>query len=458
MRSRIVVATCLAALLAAGAALAGGTVEEVTFYSNALGEERAALVYLPEGYDASDASYPVLYLIPGHAGTAGNWYSFPEFTSALDQMIGDGSIEPFIFVEPDASCMPWAPAVPYPFPSYLTDSELTGNHEAGMVQDLVGWIDTTYMTLDDREYRYIVGRSAGGYGAARVALRHPDVFGGLGLQAGMTALEPVQYFIPMLLAEYPEGPPYDFNPFAGGASFMVFSWSAAFTPNLSNPPWYVDLMVDSEGSFDTEVWNRFVSESPTQLAAEMAASGGQLDIYMDSGDQDLYQPFTTVFSMVLNALEIPHTFEIYDGDHETPPMWERLRIHVTYFMPMPATAESTTFVFNPRRKWPTQEFLIELPGSLEADLIDFDTIAITEIEGVPLEAPLEPIGTYEISDLNGNGLTDLTVRFAAQPLANAIGVAGVDPPSKVRLTLRGKTVDQLFWEGVATLFVPTLGK
>ena len=111
MRSRTVVVTCLAVLLAAGAALAGGTVEEVTFYSEALGMDRAAIVYTPEGYDTSDAAYPVVYLIHGHEGTAGNWYSIPEFTDALDQMIGDGLIDPFIFVEPDSSCQSMRPSM-----------------------------------------------------------------------------------------------------------------------------------------------------------------------------------------------------------------------------------------------------------------------------------------------------------------------------------------------------------
>jgi S-formylglutathione hydrolase FrmB len=458
MRSQTVVVTCLAVLLAAGAALAGGTVEEVTFYSDALGVDRAAIVYLPEGYDTSDEAYAVVYLIHGHAGTAGNWYSIPEFTDALDQMIGDGLVNPFIFVEPDSSCMPWAPDSPYPFPSHLANSELTGRHEDALVEDLVTWIDSSYRTMVDRDHRFIFGRSAGGYGAARVGLRHPDVFGGLGLQVGMVALEPVQYMIPVLLAEYPAGPPYDFNPFAGSASFMMYSWAAALTPNPSNPNWNVDFIVDDQGNLDADVWNRFVAESPSRWAAEMVAAGGETDIFMDYGDEDPYQIFTTIFSQILTVLEVPHTIHAFHGSHDDPPMWQRLKTHVTYFMPMRATADAPNRVFNPNRWWPMQEFVLELPGDLEAELFDLDTITITAIGGVELDKPLQPLVAHDISDVNGNGQSDLTIWFARWPLRDAMLDAGVDPPGEVAVTLRGETTDALFWEATETLFVPNLGK
>ncbi len=44
--------------------LATGTAEEVPFYSDALGIERMALVYLPEDYETSGLEYPVVYLDP----------------------------------------------------------------------------------------------------------------------------------------------------------------------------------------------------------------------------------------------------------------------------------------------------------------------------------------------------------------------------------------------------------
>ena len=426
-------------LTAAAAVQAAGTVEEVSFYSDALGMDRAALVYLPEGYDSSTEQYPVVYLIHGHAGTAGNWYAVPEFVEALDGMVGDGLVDPFILVEPDASCMPWAPDLPYPFPCHLTDSELTGNHETSLIEDLIPWIDSSYRTADDRDHRYIFGRSAGGYGAARIALRHPDVFGGLGLQVGMIALEVVQYLLPMLLAEYPGEPPYDFNPRAGSASFMVFSWCAALTPNLSNQSWQVDLIVDENGSLLTDVWDRFVAQSPTRWATELASSGGELDIFMDGGENDAFLPFTTVFAAALDALDLPYTIEVYDGDHEDPPMWQRLQTHVTYFMPLNATVDLQPRVINARNWWILVQASLELPGDLDASEIDASTLAITEIDGVALDHPIAAFATHHMSDINGNGHQDLTVWFDKRRILRILIEMGIGNQQPFEVTIEGET-------------------
>ena len=419
--------------------LATGTAVEVPFYSDALGIERMALVYLPEDYETSGLEYPVVYLIPGHSGTAENRYSQPEFIEALDQMIGDGLVDPFILIEVDSSCMPWAPDLPYPFPCHLTDSELTGNHETALVEDLVPWIDSNYRTKADKSQRYIFGRSAGGYGAARIALRHPDVFGGLGLQVGLVALEPVAYMLPMLLAEYPTGPPYSFNPVAGEVSFMVFSWSAAFTPNLSNPPWNVDLIVDQDGDLDPDVWDRFAAQSTSRWAAEFAASGSDLDIFMDYGDSDSMQVFTTAFGAVLEILGIPYTVEAYHGDHSDPPMWQRLQTHVTYFFPLNATVDLRPRVINSRNWWIPIRASIELPGDLDATSIDPGTLAITEIDGVELDEPIPAVGVSEITDLNGNGHNDLNVLFDKRPVLAALTALEIPSRYSFTVTVEGKT-------------------
>jgi S-formylglutathione hydrolase FrmB len=432
-------AALLIFLAIAAPVLAVGSYSEVNFYSNALGMERTALVYLPEGYETSGLEYPVVYLIPGHAGTAGNWYSLPEFVEALDQMIGYGLVDPFILIEVDSSCVPWAPDLPYPFPSHLTDSELTGNHETALIDDLVPWIDANYRTAANNHHRFIFGRSAGGYGAARIALRHPDVFGGLGLQVGLVLLEPVQYMLPMLLAEYPDGPPYSFNPIAGEASFMIFSWSAAFTPNLANPPWNVDFIVDQDGNLDSEVWDRFAAQSTSRWVAEFAASGADLDIYMDYGDIDSMQPFTTMFAAVLEALGIPCTMKVFHGDHSDPPMWQRLKTHVTYFMPLNATVELSPRVIDRNNWWPLVQAIIELPGDLDVAEIETMTLAITQINGDDLDKPIRALVASEITDLNGNGRDDLNVWFWNPLVVRAASAMGIGEGEPFDVTIEGET-------------------
>jgi enterochelin esterase-like enzyme len=46
-------------------------------------------------------------------------------------------------------------------------------------QDLVGYIDAHYRTIPNRTGRGLVGHSMGGYGASRIGMKHPEVFGAL---------------------------------------------------------------------------------------------------------------------------------------------------------------------------------------------------------------------------------------------------------------------------------------
>lgn len=48
--------------------------------------------------------------------------------------------------------------------------------ETNIVQDIVGFVDRTFQTIPTREGRVIAGLSMGGYGAVKLALKHPDLF------------------------------------------------------------------------------------------------------------------------------------------------------------------------------------------------------------------------------------------------------------------------------------------
>ncbi len=437
-------AVLLITLAIAAPALAAGAASEVNFYSNALGMDKTALVYLPDGYENSGETYPVVYFVGDFGSGLGSWCSTPELVAELDSMIGDGLIDPFILVEVDQLVMPW-PNLPVPMPSFLTDSELNGAYETMLIDDLVPWIDSTYRTRDDRDHRYIFGRSAAGYSTTRTALRHWDVFGGLGTQVGTIAMEPIAAAVPMVLSEYPGGPPYEFNPMAGTWSMFLFSWCAALTPNMANPPWYVDLIIDSDGILDSAAWQRFSAHSNSRWAAEMAAAGGDLDIFMGAGTQDFYLPFTLYFAGVLDSLDLPYTLQMFEGDHDNPPMWERLKSHITYFMPLNATVELSPRVLNGNNYWPLVDATIELPGDLDVADIDTMTLAITEINGEELAKPLRALVAHDISDVNGNGRDDLTFWFWKPCLLRLLSGLGIADGEPFNVTIEGETADEWFF-------------
>src|SRR5690606_598791 len=76
-----------------------GTVTGASVPSTVLGEDIHYNVYLPPGYDSSEARYPVLYLLHGRGDTLQAWLTVaPE----LNRMITTGDIPPLIAIMPDA--------------------------------------------------------------------------------------------------------------------------------------------------------------------------------------------------------------------------------------------------------------------------------------------------------------------------------------------------------------------
>jgi hypothetical protein len=224
----------------------------------------------------------------------------------------------------------------------------------------------------------------------------------------------------------------------------LFSWCAAVTPNMSNPPWNVDLIIDEYGDLDPDVWQRFSANNATRWAAAMAASGGTIDIFMGAGDEDFFLPFTMIFANVLDSLELPYTLQIFHGDHDNPPPAIRFRSHITYFFPLNATLELRPRVLNARNWWIPVRASIELPGDLDAATIDPRTIAITAIDGVELDEPIPAVGVPDLTDLNGNGRTDLNVLFDKQQVLAAIAALEIPPMQPFDVTVEGETGDEWF--------------
>ena len=164
-----------------------GRVEITRFTStvlrgNPLGDphERRVPVWLPPSYDASPTRhYPVIFVLTGFSGRGrqllnDNLWS-PSLDDRLDTLVAEGCPE-CIVVMPDCATRVGG--------SQYMDSAATGRYEAHLIDELVPWADRTYRTLVAREHRGVTGKSSGGYGAMRLAMRHPGVFGALACHSG----------------------------------------------------------------------------------------------------------------------------------------------------------------------------------------------------------------------------------------------------------------------------------
>jgi len=283
-----------------------GTILDDSFFSPSLGTMRNVTLYLPEGYFSNPSTtYPVVYFLHGFGG---NNTSYSEMYPVLDSLISNGVICPMIVVKPDGSSTPYVG-------SFYTNSELNGDYEDYIVYDLITYIDSNYRTLPERRYRGISGHSMGGYGTMKLAMKHSDLYSSLTCHSGPIKFDRLQDLIPSLMAERDPGEP--FQPWDGSLSLMFFAMSAAFTPNLSNPPFFVDLPLDTTGTLIDSVWIRWFDHDPYTMINLFIPALESLAVYFDCGDQDelLLFPHSVEFSDTLTALGILHTFVPYSGGH-----------------------------------------------------------------------------------------------------------------------------------------------
>jgi S-formylglutathione hydrolase FrmB len=268
------------------------------------------------GYDPGGTErYPVVYFLHGANYSHTFYWNYFDLGDSLDTVIARGEIEPVIFVMPNGNYGPHGGC-------YWTNSELYGQWEDFVAIELPDYIDNHYQTLPTRYFRCLQGLSMGGYGSMKILLKHRDRYIGTASHSGpvdfRTAI-PLQ--APFVLDEYPAGPPYTYYPGAGFWSALFFTRSGAFSPNLANPPHYVDFPLDEWGVVVDSVMARWDLNNPPHLAAQLPPYPWPLErdvaIYFECGsyDEHLELPVNQAFSDSLTALGIPHEFRIFDGGH-----------------------------------------------------------------------------------------------------------------------------------------------
>src|SRR6187549_3426873 len=81
----------------------GKVYDNLSMSSKILKMDRKYAVYLPPGYESSERSYPVLYLLHGGGDDQTGWVQFGEVQHIADKAIADGIATPMIIVMPDAN-------------------------------------------------------------------------------------------------------------------------------------------------------------------------------------------------------------------------------------------------------------------------------------------------------------------------------------------------------------------
>jgi enterochelin esterase-like enzyme len=138
-----------------------GKIERHRITSAVLNNERDVWVYTPARYESDPRPHAVLVLFDGLANI--QLLSVPV---VLDNLI-------------EASRIPATVAVFVSHPGGSRMQELDGNPKFGefLVSELIPWLRARYNVSTDPGKTIVGGQSAGGFGAAYVALHHPSVFG-----------------------------------------------------------------------------------------------------------------------------------------------------------------------------------------------------------------------------------------------------------------------------------------
>jgi S-formylglutathione hydrolase FrmB len=243
-------------------------------------------IYTPPGYSSKGSRrYPVLYEAP-YAWS--HWDDATNISGALYTLITKGSMPPVIVVAMSTAG------------GAYTDSECTDSYDGRewfdtyVAKTVVPWIDSHYLTIPTASARGILGASQGGYCAAALAVRHPDVFG--------TSLVFSGYFHAGKV-----GPP----------STLPFGTDEEFI-NAASP----DVVIF-----------RLPPDARAKLYYIIVAQLGQ----------GLYGEEAVRFANLLNDTGLPHMVI----DSQVPHGWAQLRTEFSYAMEVWGSRMVSTGVFDP---------------------------------------------------------------------------------------------------------------
>jgi enterochelin esterase-like enzyme len=270
--------------------------------------DRDVLVYLPPSY-ATDKTrrYPVVYALHGYSVGATQWNQEIHVPQTIEGAFAKGA-QDMIVVLPDSKTAHNG--------SMYSSSVTTGDFEQYIAHDVVAYIDAHYRTIANRNSRGLVGHSMGGYGASRIGMKHPDVFGSLYIMSPC-CLSPRNAGAPN--PDYEKAldamkSPTDSRGLPSGLRIQLAS-AAAWSPDPKNPPLYLDMPIKN-GEVQPDVVAKWTANAPLAFIDQYIDNLRQYRaIAIDVGDQDNLRTDTGKLHDVLDRYGIAHTFEIYQGTH-----------------------------------------------------------------------------------------------------------------------------------------------
>jgi len=245
----------------------GKVTESIVMKSKILSKEVRYSIYLPEDYETSHRSYPVLFLLHGYTDDETAWIQFGEVQKTADKLISQGEIPPMIIVMPDAG-KTW----------YVNDYKGQILYEDMFIKEFIPYVENIYRIRKSKEFRAVGGLSMGGFGALYYAMKHPDLFSScIALSAGVHV-----------------------------DSTMIRKLKAG-SNNL------VEVFGPMKGDSLPEYWK----ENNILTLAENCSVNqlSSVHYYIDCGDKDALIVGNSTLNNIFMRRKIPHEFRVRSGEH-----------------------------------------------------------------------------------------------------------------------------------------------
>ncbi|MGH9734572.1 MAG: alpha/beta hydrolase [Candidatus Acidiferrales bacterium] len=291
--------------------------------------DRDVIVFLPPSYNKDKhRRYPVVYALHGYSIGAEQWTHEIHVPQTIEGAFALGSKD-MIVVLPDSKTAFGG--------SMYSSSVTTGDFERFISHDVVAYIDIHYRTIPERASRGLVGHSMGGYGAVRIGMKHPDVFGSLYVMSACClspmGTRPANPASANATADEKKMESVRTPADAAALSFLArvqFASAAAWSPDPKNPPLYLDLPM-KDGVPQPDVIAKWTANAPLAFIDQYIDNLREYHaVSLDVGDQDGLRFDMIKLHEILDKYGISNGFEIYHGTH-TSAVADRFQNHVLPF-------------------------------------------------------------------------------------------------------------------------------
>ena len=161
-----------------------GTVAKRWYESPGNKMTRRITIYTPPGYEESNKSYPVLYLLHGMGGDEEAWMTLGRASQILDNLIAQNKAEPMIVVMPNGNvaqeAAPGESSLGFHKPQFQLPHTMDGKYEETF-HEIIRFVESQYRTIPEKKGRAIAGLSMGGFHTLHISRYYPDTFDYIGL-------------------------------------------------------------------------------------------------------------------------------------------------------------------------------------------------------------------------------------------------------------------------------------